>query len=85
MIIIEFNRQLGLTESQKEPMKTQHTVKALIVHYTNSKDIMKKKVCFNMDQVNKVYTYGFVQHITDANGQPVGLMEADHFFDEVAV
>jgi hypothetical protein len=55
-------------------------MKALIVYYTNSKDIMKKKVCFNLEDLNRVYTYGYIQKITDQDNKPVGIIEADRFF-----
>lgn len=56
-------------------------MKALIVYYTNSKDIMKKKVCFNTQDVNKVYTYGCVQKITNQDGLNLGLMiDTDLYF-----
>ena len=56
-------------------------MKALIVHYTNSKDQMKKSVCFNKSQVDRIYTFGYIQYIFDQDNNPVGLLEADKFFE----
>lgn len=66
-------------------MNDQEKVKALVVFFTNSKDQMKKLVCFNQAQVQRIYTYGYVQKIEDANGNGVGLLDADHYFNEKAV
>lgn len=55
-------------------------MKALVVHYTNSKDQMKKLVCFNLEQVNRIYKYGYIQYVFNQDGKSVGLLEMDSFF-----